>query len=202
MIDTIIFDFGDIFINLNKPKLEEELHKIGLTKWNDALKELNQKYEIGQITENDFFKGFQQQIPAIEVDRIKKAWNSILADFPDYRLTFLEQLTSKYRLFLLSNTDYTHIEEIKRKIGLDFHNRFIACFEKVYYSFEMGMRKPDESIYKQVIEKHQLNPKRTLFVDDKKENTDAAKNTGLLVWNLQVGKEDVIELETFIENNL
>lgn len=202
MIDSIIFDFGDIFINLNKPKLEDELHKIGLIKWNDVLKELNQKYEIGQITENDFFKGFQQQIPTIEVDRIKKAWNSILADFPDYRLTFLEQLTSKNRLFLLSNTDYTHIEEIKRKVGIDFHNRFIACFEKVYYSFEMGMRKPDESIYQYVIEKHQLNPKRTLFVDDKKENTDAAKNTGLLVWNLQVGKEDVIELETFIENNL
>lgn len=202
MIDTIIFDFGDIFINLDKPKLEEELQKIGLTEWNDVLKELNYKYEIGQLAENEFLSGFQQQIPTIKVDAIKKAWNTILADFPEYRLTFLEQLTSKYRLFLLSNTDFTHIEEVKRKVGLDFHNRFIACFEKVYYSFEMGMRKPDESIYKHVIEKHQLNPKRTLFVDDKKENTEAAKNTGLLVWNLQVGKEDVIELEKFIQNNL
>jgi glucose-1-phosphatase len=202
MIDTIIFDFGDIFINLDKPKVEEELRKIGLTEWNDALKELNHKYEIGQIAENEFLTGFQKQIPTVEVDIIKKAWNSILADFPEYRLEFLEKLTSKYRLFLLSNTDYTHIEEVKRKVGFKFHNRFINCFEKVFYSFEMGMRKPDESIYKFVIEKHQLNPKNTLFVDDKKENTDAAKNTGLLVWNLQVGKEDVIELETFINTNL
>lgn len=202
MIDTIIFDFGDIFINLDKPKLEKELQNIGLIEWNKTLATLNHNYEIGQIAEKEFLTEFQKQIPTIEIDTIKKAWNSILADFPEYRLTFLEQLTSKYRLFLLSNTDYTHIEEVKRKVGLNFHNRFITCFEKVYYSFEMGMRKPDESIYKYVIEKHLLNPQKTLFVDDKKENTEAAKNTGLLVWNLQVGKEDIIDLETFIENNL
>lgn len=202
MIDTIIFDFGDIFINLDKQKVEEELLKIGFTEWNDALKELNHKYEIGQIAENEFLKGFQKQIPTVEIETIKKAWNSILADFPEYRLAFLEALTSKYKLFLLSNTDYTHIEEVKQKVGSKFHNRFINCFEKVYYSFEMGMRKPEESIYNFVIKKHQLNPKNTLFVDDKKENTDAAKKTGLLVWNLQVGKNDVIELETFIQNKL
>lgn len=194
MIDTIIFDFGDIFINLDKLKVEQELQKIGLTEWNNALKELNFKYEIGIISENEFLTGIQKQIPPLEIDAIKKAWNSILADFPLYRLEFLEELTSRYSLFLLSNTDYTHIEEFKRKVGSTFYNRFVNCFEKVYYSFEMGMRKPDESIYKFVIEKHQLNPKNTLFVDDKKENTDAAQKTGLRVWNLQVGKEDVIEL--------
>lgn len=194
MIDTIIFDFGAIFIDLDKPKMEQELQKIGLTEWNDALIELNHLYEIGKITENEFLTGLQKQIPTVEIDIIKKAWNSILADFPAYRLKFLEDLTSKYNLFLLSNTDYTHIEEVKRKVGSEFHSRFINCFKKVYYSFEMGMRKPDESIYKFVLEKHQLNPKNTLFVDDKRENTDAAKNTGLLVWNLQVGKEDVTEL--------
>ena len=202
MIDTIIFDFGDIFINLDKPKVDEELRKIGLAEWNDTLNELNHNYEIGQISENEFLTGFQQQIPTVSIDKIKKAWNSILADFPLYRLEFLEDLTSKYKLFLLSNTDFTHIEEVKRKVGSEFHNRFINCFEKVYYSFEMGMRKPDESIYKFVIEKHQLNPNKTLFVDDKKENTVAAKNTGLQVWNLQVGKEDVIELQSFLKNNL
>jgi len=195
MIDTIIFDFGDIFINLDKPKMEEELRKIGLKEWNDVLKKLNHNYEIGKITENEFLKGFQKQVPTVAIDEIKKAWNSILADFPEYRLEFLEGLTSKYRLFLLSNTDYTHIEEVKHKVGSKFHKRFINCFEKVYYSFELGMRKPDKSIYQFVIEKHQLDPKKTLFVDDKKENTFAAQKTGLQVWNLQVGKEDVIDLK-------
>jgi putative hydrolase of the HAD superfamily len=58
----------------------------------------------------------------------------------------------------------------------------------------MGMRKPDAEIYTTLINRHELSPKRTLFVDDKKDNTEAAKALGLHVWNLQVGKEDVIEL--------
>ena len=44
------------------------------------------------------------------------------------------------------------------------------------------------------LRKHDLNPKRTLFIDDKKVNTDAAQNLGLHVWNLQVGQEDVVDL--------
>jgi glucose-1-phosphatase len=56
------------------------------------------------------------------------------------------------------------------------------------------MRKPDSEIYKTLLRQHELSPKRTLFIDDKKENTDAAKALGLEVWNLQVGQEDVVEL--------
>lgn len=63
----------------------------------------------------------------------------------------------------------------------------------------MGMRKPDAEIYTTLIRQHELLPKHTLFVDDKKDNTDAAKALGLNVWNLQVGQEDVIEL---LEKNI
>jgi putative hydrolase of the HAD superfamily len=202
MIDTIIFDFGDVFINLDKQKVTTELKKLGLTEWNEELITLNHKYEVGKINEIEFLNEFQKQIPNIEIHKIKKAWNSILADFPIYRLEFLEKLTSKYRLFLLSNTDYTHIEEVKQKLGLEFHNRFVNCFEKVYYSFEIGIRKPNELIYKYVIDKHKLNPNATLFIDDKFENTFAAQKLNLKIWNLSVGNEDVVDLHKYIKNNL
>jgi putative hydrolase of the HAD superfamily len=58
----------------------------------------------------------------------------------------------------------------------------------------MGMRKPSPEIFNYIINKHDLSPKRTLFVDDKKENTDAAEALGINVWNLEVGKEDVVDL--------
>jgi hypothetical protein len=102
MINTIIFDFGDVFINLNKTKVEQELQKLGLTQWNDNLNHLNYQYEIGAINEMEFLSGFQKEIPHIDPISIKKAWNSILVNFPLYRLEFLEQLASKYKLFLLS----------------------------------------------------------------------------------------------------
>ena len=56
------------------------------------------------------------------------------------------------------------------------------------------MRKPDPQIFSYILNKHDLSPKRTLFIDDKKENTDAAAALGINVWNLQVGKEDVVGL--------
>ena len=78
--------------------------------------------------------------------------------------------------------------------GISFFSDFYQCFEKVYYSYEMGMRKPQPEIFTHILNKHDLSPKRTLFVDDKKENTDAAASLGINVWNLQVGEEDVVDL--------
>ncbi|BDB55702.1 haloacid dehalogenase [Flavobacterium ammoniigenes] len=194
MIDTIIFDFGDIFINLDKQATIEGLERLGLSSWNEDLDRLNISFEKGQISRDAFLLGIQKQIPNATIDEILMAWNAVLLDFPLYRLEFLQLLSKKFRLFLLSNTDAIHIDHFEQREGASFYGDFYQCFEKVYFSYEMGMRKPDAEIYTTLINRHELSPKRTLFVDDKKDNTDAAKALGLHVWNLQVGKEDVITL--------
>jgi len=194
MINTIIFDFGDIFINLDKEAPINGLKKLGLNQWNEDLNQLNLQFEKGQISEENFLLGIQKHVPNASFDEILIAWNSILLDFPLRRLEFLQKLTKKYRLFLLSNTDSIHIDTFELENGLSFTRDFYMCFEKVYFSFEMGMRKPDAEIFNYLIKNHELSPKRTLFIDDKKENTDAALALGLKVWNLQVGQEDVIDL--------
>ena len=196
MIDTIIFDFGDIFINLDKQATVDGLKNLGLQEWNKELQQLNFSFEKGEISEEQFLNGIQKQIPTASIKEIKKAWNAVLLDFPLYRLEFLQLLSKKYRLFLLSNTDAIHISQFEHKSGISFYSDFYQCFEKVYFSFEMGMRKPATAIYQQLLNNHELQAKTTLFVDDKKENTDAALSIGLQVWNLQVGQEDVIDLFT------
>ncbi|KQB43128.1 Haloacid dehalogenase superfamily protein, subfamily IA, variant 3 with third motif having DD or ED [Flavobacterium daejeonense] len=193
-INTIIFDFGDIFINLDKKATMDGFKKLGLKEWNNELDQLNFQFEKGNISREEFLAGFQKQMPNAHIEEILEAWNAILADFPLYRLEFLQMLSKKYKLFLLSNTDSIHIDTFEQKVGPSFYGDFYQCFEKVYFSFEMGMRKPDAEIYQTVLNKHELQAKRTLFVDDKKENTDAAAALGIHVWNLQVGKEDVIDL--------
>lgn len=194
MIDTIIFDFGDIFINLDKQATVDGLRNLGLSTWNEELDRLNISFEKGEISKDNFLLGIQKHIPNASIDEIVVAWNAVLLDFPLHRLEFLQLLSQKYRLFLLSNTDSIHIDHFEQREGASFYGDFYQCFEKVYFSYEMGMRKPDAEIYNALIRQHKLSPKRTLFVDDKKENTDTAKDLGLHVWNLQVGKEDVIEL--------
>ncbi len=192
MIDTIIFDFGDIFINLDKAATVSCLQKLGMTEWNTELNNLNLSFETGSISPEDFIGGFQNQLPNASKEEILKAWNAILADFPKYRLEFLQELSKKYRLFLLSNTDSIHINTFEKNNS--FFKDFYDCFEKVYFSFDMGLRKPDPKIYQTVLEAHNLVAENTLFVDDKTENTDSAAALGIKVWNLQVGKEDVVDL--------
>lgn len=194
MINAIIFDFGDIFINLDKQATMDALEKLGLPEWNEDLDHLNIQFETGQISRENFLLGIQKHIPNASIKEILAAWNAILLDFPLYRLEFLQMLSKKYRLFLLSNTDAIHIETFEQKNGISFYSDFYQCFEKVYFSFEVEMRKPNLEIFNYLANKHDLAPKRTLFIDDKKENTDAALALGFQVWNLQVGKEDVVNL--------
>ena len=194
MINTIIFDFGDVFINLRKEHSIEEFKKLGLDGPNEDLLTHNDLFEKGKIDELQFINSFLKYIPNASLEEITKAWNSLIGDFPLERLEFLQMLSTKYRLFLLTNTDSIHISRFEHKVGMSFYTDFYRCFEKVYYSYEMGMRKPDTEIFTNIIRKHDLSPKRTLFVDDKKDNTDAAASLGLHVWNLKVGEEDFVDL--------
>lgn len=193
-METIIFDFGDIFINLKYDAMKTAFEKLGLTTWDAELDKLNKKYEVGKIDELQFIEGIQKQIPNADLVDIRAAWNAILGDFPLYRLEFLQMISTKYKLFLLSNTDATHIEKFEHQVGQTFARDFYSCFEKVYFSFEIGLRKPDENVFKYVINNHNLNVKTTLFVDDKIENTEMAKSLGLHTWHLQVGVEDVVDI--------
>ncbi|WP_426064365.1 HAD family hydrolase [Flavobacterium sp. DSP2-3-1] len=194
MINTIIFDFGDIFINLDKQATITSFEKLGLKEWNNDLDQLNLQFETGKVSRENFLFGIQEHIPNASIKEILAAWNATLLDFPLYRLEFLQMLSQKYRMFLLSNTDAIHIETFEQASGVSFYRDFYQCFEKVYFSFELGLRKPNPEIFNHLISNHELAPKRTLFIDDKKENTDAAFALGFEVWNLEVGKEDIIHL--------
>ncbi|MCJ7468363.1 MAG: HAD-IA family hydrolase, partial [Maribacter sp.] len=63
-------------------------------------------------------------------------------------------------------------------------------------SHEIGLRKPDREIFQFVLDDNGLIAEETLFIDDSKENTDAASALGLHCWNLRVGQEDIIELNS------
>jgi len=194
MIDTIIFDFGDVFINLDKKATPAALKKLGLVKWSAEIDSLNFNFEKGLISKTDFLESLNELVPDANQEEVLEAWNCVLLDFPMYRLEFLEKLSKKYQLFLLSNTDSIHINHFKERNGEEFYNQFYNCFKKVYFSYDLGMRKPDEDIFNFVINENNLKPKTTLFVDDNFDNIESAKKAGLQSWLLIKGKEDVIEL--------
>ncbi|MEH6771409.1 HAD-IA family hydrolase [Maribacter arcticus] len=195
MIKNIIFDFGDIFINLDKQAPLMEMSKFGLTQMTPELDAIFKDYEMGLMESDTFINALQSIFYDASRAQIIAAWNSIILDFPEERLTFIEQLKkeNRYRLFLLSNTNDLHIEQVRRSMGLERFKRFQNCFEQFYLSQEMKMRKPNSNIYEFVLHENNLVANETLFIDDSKENTLSASKLGILCWNLQVDKEDVLE---------
>ena len=197
MIKNIIFDFGDIFINLDKPATFNELEKLGVTEITDDMMAVAHKYEKGLISTEDFTGYFSEEFN-IPKEKLVFAWNSILLDFPKERLAFLKELANskKYNLLLLSNTNDMHISHIQENWGAALYNDFKNCFNVFYLSHEINLKKPDANIFEFVLRENNLVADETLFVDDLKENTDAANKLGIHTWNLVPGKEDVTELFT------
>ncbi|MEO0570870.1 MAG: HAD family phosphatase [Bacteroidota bacterium] len=197
MIKNIIFDFGDVFINLDKPATGRVMQKYGFTEITPQLDKIFKDYEMGHIASEHFLEQTRAIFPKATEQNIIDAWNAILLDFPEERLQFLEDLATenKYRLFLLSNTNEIHIESERQKMGERF-TRFENAFEVFYLSYEMGKRKPNLDIFQQVLGENNLIPEETLFIDDTKENTDAAQHLGIKTWNLIVGKEDITQLKS------
>lgn len=195
MIKNIIFDFGDIFINLDKQAPLLEMAKFGFTELTPELDTIFKEYEMGLLETDAFIDKLQAIFTNATKQQIKDAWNSIILDFPEERLKFIEKLKSdnQYRLFLLSNTNDLHIEKVKESMGMERFNRFKNCFEVFYLSQEMKMRKPNTDIYEFVLKENNLIAEETFFLDDTKENTDSASKLDIHCWNLQVGKEDVLE---------
>lgn len=198
MIKNLIFDFGDIFINLDKPAIFKQMALFGFTELTPEIDTLAKDYEMGLMTSDDYIKALNTIFPEAESDTIITAWNSIILDFPENRLEFIEKLKKEnnYRLFLLSNTNDLHITYVKKTMGLERYARFKNCFEKFYLSHEIHMRKPNANIFEFVLQQNNIKADETFFIDDTKENTDSAATLGIKTWNLQVGIEDVIDLKT------
>lgn len=195
MIKNIIFDFGDVFINLDKEATYRELYRLGVEEISEKMIQVYYDYEKGLISTDDFVDYFHNEF-AIEKEDLVKAWNAILLDFPLERLVFLKELaaSNKYRLFLLSNTNDMHISWIQKDWGMDLYNEFKNCFEQFYLSHEIQMRKPNTDIYEFVLEENNLVPSETIFIDDTLENTETAEKLGIKTWTINRVEENIIHL--------
>ncbi len=199
MIKNIIFDFGDVFIDLDKGATAKAMRPFGFSGITPQLDGLFKAYEKGTIASEEFLAKISTIFPKASRAQLIKAWNAILLDFPERRLIFLEELAAskQYRLFLLSNTNEIHIDEEKEKMGERFI-RFKNAFEAFHLSYELGMRKPDKEIFEFVLNNNNLKASDTLFIDDTLENIEAAIELGIHTWHLQVGKEDVTQLNNHL----
>lgn len=195
-IKNIVFDLGGVIINLDIPRTITEFNKLSTKPFESIYTQLQQSpifdlFDKGQISESDFFLQLKDHLKEGVTDtQMKEAWNAMLLDFPIHRLQLLSTLKSNYRIFLLSNTNETHINQLESDLYKEHgYNNLEPFFEKVYYSCRIGMRKPDSEIFEFVLNQNNLNAHETIFIDDSPQHVAGAIKIGIQSYLLPRDKD-------------
>lgn len=193
-IKNIIFDLGGVLLNIDYNKTAQEFKKLGINNFEEIYSKAKQnhlfdKLEIGAITPEEFRNSLKQLISIdITDNQIDEAWNAMLLDFPYSRLELLKKVSKEFRIFLLSNTNEIHYEIYNKQLNEVYGiEKLENLFNKDFYSFKLGMRKPDDEIFEYVLNNQNLNPEETLFIDDSIQHIETAKKLGINTFHLTEG---------------
>ena len=184
MIKNIVFDFGGVIADLDKQKAVEAFKSLGIQ---EAEKYLDPYLQSGAFLEVENGKtdaaGFiaaMQELSGRELSfaQVQNAWLAIITGISRKKLDYILSLRDRhYNTYLLSNTnpfimDWACSERFPWGLPLD------AYFDKMYFSYKAGFTKPDERIFKYMLEDSGIKPDETLFVEDGKANIDTAGKLG------------------------
>ena len=188
---NIIFDLGGVILNIDYQITIDQFKKLGIPDFEALFTQANQEklfdyYEMGKISSDEFVMRLLEKMPGHvnELDVIN-AWNAMLLDLPDERLKLLKRLNSHYNTSLLSNTNEIHLDAFHTIIRSENDIQDLTpYFDRVFFSCDMKMRKPDPAIFKAVCEYQGYEPKDTLFIDDSIQHVAGAKSAGLNAYHL------------------
>jgi FMN phosphatase YigB (HAD superfamily) len=199
-IRNIIFDFGgvlcDLDIDLTKKKFTEfgpprDGAAIPPEEAGKAFNLLVEHLETGRIAPAEFREAIRDHyLKPLSDEAINDAWNALLGDIPEHRIRLLEKIRGNYRIFLLSNSNEVHYDCYLKRFTERFgYKDFDTIFEKAWFSFNIGMKKPDREIFEFVLAQHNIIPQETLFIDDTLMHVEGAAATGIRGYHLKPGED-------------
>jgi HAD superfamily hydrolase (TIGR01509 family) len=166
-------------------------HRLGHTWFHEYFNDRTQndlfrRFEIGLASADDICDKICVDIgKPLAVSEIEEAWNTMIGETPGMRIHLLEALRKKYNIYLLSNTNSIHASYYIRYLDETYAINFRDLFQEVYFSHEVGMRKPDRKIFEFVLSDSRLIPGETLFIDDTALNVDVASELGIVALHLE-----------------
>jgi len=199
-IKHIIFDLGQVIINVDAEATRKSIAARGISNIEEvSLKlmgsDIYYKLETGALSPEEFRSAIKEAVDIPYSDKeIDEDWNAMLLDIPRERVKFMTRLKSKYKLYILSNTNHIHWLHYDRYFQDHFDYPSInTFFTHCWYSYLMGVRKPDPEIFKMVLSEGQFKPDEVAFIDDLEDNIETASNLGIRGVHLPPGKE-IMEL--------
>jgi len=194
-IRNIIFDLGGVLLNINPQRTIDAFAKLGMPQLvsNSGLSydhDIFFRMEQGQISPDEFRNGIQKLLPKpVSNEAIDEAWTAMLLDFPEIRVQLVKKMAKSYRIFLFSNTNAIHVAKYHANFRKQHGFEVSSLFEKDFYSNEIGFRKPTAESFQEIIRLSGIDPKESLFIDDSKQNVDAAIASGLNGFWLEPGQK-------------
>ncbi len=191
-IKNLILDMGGVILDVDYKKIFWEFVKYDC---NDMQSFFTQQKQIPLV--DDFEKGLIT--PAVFREEVRKLigknledrvlddiWNSMVLGVRKEDVELIKVLRKKYdKVFLFSNTNEIHVEYVKAMffevMGYDV---FETLFDKVYFSNEIHLRKPDEESFEFVVEDAGVEKEATMFIDDTEKNILEAERVGLKTYLL------------------
>lgn len=180
-IDTIIFDLGGVLIdwspeyvylevfNGDQKKVDWFLNTICTSDWNI-------EQDAGR-TFHDATELLVKQYPEYEnwIRIYYDRWEDMLGGIIPETVALLDNLKriNTHRLYALTNWSAEAFPVALQRF------EFLQHFEGIVVSGEEKTRKPFSKIYEITLERYQINPNKSIFIDDNFDNVEAAKKLGI-----------------------
>jgi putative hydrolase of the HAD superfamily len=175
--DVLLFDLGGVLVEV--APVAHMLASLGLDTESDAVHRWVSvepwiRLEVGEIDGPTFCEQFIEAFALeVEPDRVLyefEAWN--LGLFPG-AADLLTDLRTRHRVAVLSNTNEIHARRLVNEMGIH------GLVDTVFFSHLIGMRKPDERVYRHVATELGVEVTDLVFFDDNHDNIEAAKALGM-----------------------
>jgi len=177
-VKTVIFDLGNVVLKFDIRIIARKIAgKFSLNE--DELfnlffdSPLTQIHDEGKIDAEEFHKQAMKKIGVeMHFEEFKETWNDIFTENEDV-IKLVLFLSKTYKVFLMSNTNKMHFDYIKNKFDI------IKKFDRIFTSYEVGEMKPHPKIYNEAIKSANAEPSEIVFIDDRKELIEGAKELGI-----------------------
>lgn len=208
-IELVIFDLGGVILDIDYRLTQSAFANLGVQNVEQLYSKAAQgglfdKMERGQISPDEFRNGIRAWLShEVSDEQIDEAWNALIMQIPPARLEAIAKLRQSIRTCLLSNTNAIHISCFTQVIAAQgLSDVYQSAFEQIYYSSEIGQRKPDAAAFEHVLQGMRVAPEKALFIDDSEQHILSARSLGMHAYHLQVGAEDVCEILSRLSDSL
>lgn len=178
MIKHVIFDLGDVMVNVHPERaLQEFAVKCRLEEQHLRafyLSEVHLGFMEGRYSPDEFFKKMMHLLPCdLSREEFVEIWNHVIGSPKDGIEHLVSQLNQRYTLSVCSNTDPWHWKFVYRTYP------FIHNFQHFFLSFKMRMNKPNPSVFSTILDELNVTGKECVFIDDTPENVRTAGDFGI-----------------------